>query len=59
MSGEEFAHALLESEHIAVMPGNSFGQSAAGHIRVAMTVEDAAFGQALERLTGFAKGLAG
>ncbi|WP_457646601.1 pyridoxal phosphate-dependent aminotransferase [Profundibacter sp.] len=58
MSGEEFAHVLLESEHIAVMPGNSFGQSAAGHIRVAMTVEDGVFGQALERLVGFAKGLA-
>ncbi len=59
MSGEEFGHALLDNEHIAVMPGNSFGQSAAGHIRVAMTVEDGLFGQALERLTGFAKGLAG
>ena len=58
MSGEEFGQALLESEHIAVMPGNSFGQSAAGHIRVAMTVEDGVFGQALERLVGFAKGLA-
>ncbi len=58
MSGEEFGHALLDNEHIAVMPGNSFGQSAAGHIRVAMTVEDGVFGQALERLVGFAKGLA-
>ncbi|WP_428539931.1 pyridoxal phosphate-dependent aminotransferase [Profundibacter sp.] len=59
LSGEDFAHALLQSEHIAVMPGNSFGQSAAGHIRVAMTVEDGVFGQALERLVGFAKGLVG
>jgi arginine:pyruvate transaminase len=59
MSGEDFGHALLDSEHIAVMPGNSFGQSAAGHIRVAMTVEDAVFGQALERLVAFAKGLTG
>ncbi len=57
LSGEEFGHALLQSEHIAVMPGNSFGQSAAGHIRVAMTVEDTVFGQALERLVAFAKGL--
>jgi len=59
MSGEDFGHALLQSEHIAVMPGNSFGQSAASHIRVAMTVEDAVFGQALERLVEFAKGLVG
>ena len=58
LSGEGFADALLEAEHIATMPGESFGTSAAGHIRVAMTVEDAAFRKALIRLVEFAKGLA-
>jgi len=55
MNGADFADALLETEHIAVMPGGSFGASAAGHIRVAMTVEDEAFRDALERLLRFAK----
>ncbi|WP_300055542.1 aminotransferase class I/II-fold pyridoxal phosphate-dependent enzyme [uncultured Roseobacter sp.] len=50
MTGEAFAYDLLESHHIAVMPGESFGASAAGHIRVAMTVEDVAFARALETL---------
>lgn len=59
LSGERFADALLETEHIATMPGESFGTSAAGHIRVAMTVDDAAFKDALMRLVEFAKGIAG
>ena len=54
MSGEAFAYALLEAHHIAVMPGESFGTAAAGHIRVAMTIEDSAFVQALETLCEFA-----
>jgi len=59
LSGEDFALALLEAEKIAVMPGESFGRAAAGHIRVAMTVEDSLFADALRRLADFAAGLAG
>lgn len=54
LSGEDFAHRLLDEEDIAVMPGESFGRSAAGHIRVAMTIEDEAFAEALARLARFA-----
>ena len=55
MSGDAFADALLEAEHIAVMPGESFGAAAAGHLRVAMTIEDAAFEAALVTLCRFAE----
>ncbi|MEO0767126.1 MAG: pyridoxal phosphate-dependent aminotransferase [Pseudomonadota bacterium] len=55
MSGDDFADALLEAEHIAVMPGESFGTAAAGHLRVAMTVEDGAFEAALTTLCRFAE----
>ena len=58
LNGEEFANALLDAELIATMPGESFGQAAAGHIRVAMTRDDAAYVDALTRLVGFAKSLA-
>ncbi|SFS12455.1 pyridoxal phosphate-dependent aminotransferase [Yoonia litorea] len=58
MSGDAFADALLEQEHIAVMPGESFGRAAAGHLRVAMTVDDDTFVDALSRLIAFAKRLA-
>ncbi|WP_458790712.1 pyridoxal phosphate-dependent aminotransferase [Yoonia sp. MH D7] len=55
MTGEEFANALLSAELIATMPGESFGASAAGHIRVAMTINDDAYVDALQRLVAFAK----
>lgn len=58
LSGEAFANALLDTHHIAVMPGESFGQAAAGHIRVAMTIEDDAFANALRTLVQFATKLA-
>jgi len=58
LSGSDFADALLESLHIAVMPGESFGAAAAGHVRVAMTIEDSAFETALRSLCSFAEGRA-
>ena len=59
LSGDDFANALLDAHHIAVMPGESFGQAAAGHIRVAMTIDDDRFIAALKTLCDFAAGLAG
>jgi arginine:pyruvate transaminase len=55
MSGDAFANALLDECHIAVMPGESFGTAAAGHIRVAMTIDDTAFETALATLCQFAE----
>ncbi len=57
-SGEEFANALLDTHAIAVMPGESFGSAAAGHIRVAMTIDDSSFASALKTLVDFATDLA-
>lgn len=55
LSGKDFAEALLAGERIAVMPGESFGQAAAGHVRVAMTLNDADFSEAIGRLRAFAE----
>ncbi len=55
LSGEVFALKLLDEEKIAVMPGESFGRAAAGHVRVAMTVDDDQFITALTTLTDFAQ----
>lgn len=57
LSGMDFAERLLDETRIAVMPGESFGKAAAGHLRVAMTVEDNAFLRALQRLLTFARGV--
>ena len=54
LSGETFANRLLDKKYIAVMPGESFGQSATGHVRVAMTVGDRKFKTAIKELLDFA-----
>lgn len=58
LSGVAFANRLLDEQRIAVMPGESFGAAASGHVRVAMTIDDDAFADALRRLIAFTKGLA-
>ncbi len=58
LSGEAFAIELLERHRIAVMPGESFGRAAAGHVRVAMTIADEVFAEALGRICEFAASLA-
>ncbi len=55
LSGIEFAETLLDDEGIAVMPGESFGRAAAGHVRVALTIPDEEMAPALERLAAFAR----
>lgn len=50
LTGEEFAHRLLDEHRIAVMPGESFGKAAAGHLRVALTIEDDTLLAAVETL---------
>ena len=57
LTGADFAARLLEQERIGVMPGESFGQAAAGHLRIALTLEDAALEAALMRLRAFAEAL--
>ena len=57
LSGQHFALRLLEEERIAVMPGESFGRAAAGHLRIALTLPDPLFDEAIDRLVGFALGL--
>ncbi len=59
LTGEGFANALLDKHAIAVMPGESFGTAAAGHVRVAMTVDDDRFETALKTICAFASKVAG
>jgi arginine:pyruvate transaminase len=58
LSGTAFAEALLAAERIAVMPGESFGRAAAGHVRIALTAPDDMLGEALDRVARFAEGQA-
>jgi arginine:pyruvate transaminase len=50
---EKFAFALLDAEKVSVMPGASFGDAAAGHIRVSLCQPDATLKEAAARLRRF------
>lgn len=54
LTGDAFAWRLLEEEHVAVMPGASFGKEATYFIRVSLTVPDTAIDEACGRITRLA-----
>jgi arginine:pyruvate transaminase len=51
---EKFAWAFLDAEKVGVMPGSSFGDAAAGHIRVSLCQPDDVLLEAATRLRRFA-----
>ncbi len=51
---EKFAWALLDGERVGVMPGSSFGEAAAGHIRISLCQPDEILLEAATRLRRFA-----
>ncbi|MBR9864431.1 MAG: pyridoxal phosphate-dependent aminotransferase [Rhodobacteraceae bacterium] len=57
MSGLDYAEHLLEHGNVAVMPGSSFGESLKDWVRVALTVDDAAFDRACDRIIKHAHSL--
>ncbi len=50
---EKFAWTLLDTENVAVMPGSSFGEAAAGHIRVSLCQSEDVLKEAATRLKRF------
>jgi aminotransferase len=53
MTSEEFCQTLLEEEHVAVVPGNAFGESGEGFIRVSYAYSIENLQAALERIARF------
>ena len=51
---DRFAWAFLEAEKVALMPGASFGDAAAGHIRISLCQPDDVLLEAASRLRRFA-----
>ncbi len=54
LSGDAFAGRLLDEEHLAVMPGESFGETLAGWLRVSLTRPDDEIEEACRRMMRFA-----
>jgi len=57
LDGAEFAERLLAEKQVAVMPGSSFGEQAAGFIRLSLTVADDVLSEATDRISAFASSL--
>ena len=55
LSSEEFAQALLEEEHVAVVPGDAFGPSGAGHVRCSYATSLEEIEEAVRRIARFVR----
>ena len=52
-TSDEFTALLLEKEHVATMPGSSFGEQAKDFIRMSLTVPDKDLREACDRIVRF------
>ncbi|MCP3974990.1 MAG: aminotransferase class I/II-fold pyridoxal phosphate-dependent enzyme [bacterium] len=57
LSGDEFASRLLEDKLVATMPGESFGRSGAGHVRISLTAADESITTGCNRVIELAESL--
>ena len=54
---QSFAYQLLEAEHVAVVPGITYGDAYSGYIRIAYTMKIETLEKAVERIRRFMQGL--
>jgi arginine:pyruvate transaminase len=54
LSGDAFARKLLAEHDVVTMPGESFGAGGAGHLRVALTVDETTMMEAARRIVATA-----
>ena len=57
MTDTDYAFDLLDKTGVATMPGASFGPGLTGWVRLSLTLDDAAFDTALDRIVDHAAGL--
>lgn len=58
LRSEEFAIALLQSQHVAVVPGIAYGKSCDHYVRMAFTIEEDKIREGVSRIAKFMEGLA-
>ena len=57
LTSEEFCQRLIYAEHVAVVPGNAFGDCGEGFVRVAYSNSIKNISEAMKRMARFVKGL--
>ena len=53
MTSEEFCQKLLEEQHVAVVPGDAFGESGRGHVRISYCYSIKHITEAMRRMKTF------
>ena len=53
MTSEEFCETLLKEKHVAVVPGNAFGDSGEGFIRISYCYSIKHITEAMRRMREF------
>ena len=57
LSSEAFCNQLLEQQKVAVVPGNAFGESGEGHVRISYSYSMAHLREAMRRMRAFLRSL--
>ncbi len=57
LSSEEFCNRLLQEQHVAVIPGNAFGASGEGHVRISYSYSMQHLREACRRMRIFLENL--
>ena len=57
LTSQEFAYQLLEKQHVAVVPGVTYGEDFDNYIRIAFTLSDDILSEAINRIAFFCKSL--
>lgn len=57
LTSKEFTERLLKEAHVLVIPGNAFGESGEGYVRIALTVNVEKLKKAFDRIEKFMKEL--
>ena len=57
LSGRDFADGLLRTRKVRLVPGDLFGPSGAGYVRLSYAVEDGRLQEGLHRIAGYMQGL--
>ena len=53
LDGKQFARRLLDATGVSVTPGEGFGQSGAGHVRITLGTGDERLQEACRRIADF------
>ena len=53
MGSEEFAYSLLRSQHVAVVPGVTYGEVSEGYVRIAFTMNEDKINEGIQRIKTF------